>query len=66
MFLRTVGQKLRALDGHTAFILVPAEAQAALGMRPSWQRRLMNGPLPVVLARYELGRARARVPRRER
>jgi len=66
VFLRTVGQKLRALDGHTAFILAPAEAQAALGMRPTWQRRLMNGPLAVMLARYELGRARASVRRRER
>jgi 23S rRNA G2445 N2-methylase RlmL len=63
VFLRTLGQRLRTLDGHTAFLLAPAEGHAALGMRPSWQRKLMNGPIPVVLARYELGRA-SRVVRR--
>jgi putative N6-adenine-specific DNA methylase len=60
VFLRTLGQRLRALDGHVAFVLAPADAQAELGMRATWQRRLMNGPLAVLLARYELGRARGR------
>jgi 23S rRNA G2445 N2-methylase RlmL len=64
VFLRTLGQRLRALDGHTAFLLAPAEAQAALAMRATWQRRLMNGKIPVVLARYELGRARRGTIRR--
>ena len=64
VFLRTLGQRLRTLDGHTAFLLAPADGHAALGMRASWQRKLMNGPLPVVLARYELGkRATLRRPR---
>ncbi len=62
VFLRTLGQRLRALDGHTAFLLLPAAAHAALAMRATWQRKLMNGPIPVILARYELGRARARLP----
>jgi putative N6-adenine-specific DNA methylase len=60
-FWRTLGQRLRTLDGHTAFLLCHAEMLRALAMRPTWQRRLMNGPLPVVLARFELGRQRARV-----
>lgn len=64
VFLRTLGQRLRALDGHTAFLLAPAAGHGALGMRASWQRKLMNGPIPVVLARYELGRARGPVRRR--
>jgi putative N6-adenine-specific DNA methylase len=64
VFLRTLGQRLRALDGHTAFLLAPPAGHAALGMRASWQRKLMNGPIPVVLARYELGRARGPARRR--
>lgn len=55
VFLRILGQRLRTLDGHIAFLLAPAEAHAALGMRATWQRKLMNGPLPVTFARYELG-----------
>jgi putative N6-adenine-specific DNA methylase len=57
VFLRIFGQRLRTLDGHVAFLLAPAAGQAALGMRATWERKLMNGPLPVTLARYELGRA---------
>jgi putative N6-adenine-specific DNA methylase len=63
-FWRALGQRLRTLDGHTAFLLANAEMLRALGMRPSWQRRLMNGPLPVTLARFELGRQRANLRRR--
>jgi putative N6-adenine-specific DNA methylase len=56
VFLRSLGQRLRGLDGHTAFLLLPPAGHAALGMRASWERRLMNGPLAVTFARYELGR----------
>jgi 23S rRNA G2445 N2-methylase RlmL len=66
VFLRTLGQRLRTLDGHTAFLLAPASGQGALGMRASWERKLMNGPIPVVLARYELGRARGDTHRQRR
>lgn len=63
VFLRTLGQRLRTLDGHTAFLLAPSSAQSALGMRASWERKLMNGPISVVLARYELGRGAPVRPR---
>src|SRR5262249_5870909 len=62
-FARTLGQRLRTLDGHTAFLLVRPEMLRALAMRPTWQRRLMNGPLQVLLARYELGRQRGNLRR---
>jgi putative N6-adenine-specific DNA methylase len=58
-FYRALGARLRALDGHTAFLLVPPDAPRALGMRPTWQRRWKNGPLTVSLCRFELGRRRA-------
>jgi putative N6-adenine-specific DNA methylase len=64
VFLRTLGQRLRALDNHTAFLIAPPTAHAALGMRATWQRKLMNGPIHVLLARYELGRGRGAVRRR--
>ncbi len=57
-FYRALGAHLRTLHGHAAFLLC-AEQVRELGMRPTWQRRLMNGPLPVTLSRFELGRARA-------
>ena len=56
IFWRAFGQHLRTLDGHTAFLLGPKAAASAIGMRPTWVRPLMNGPIPVELARYELGR----------
>jgi putative N6-adenine-specific DNA methylase len=55
-FWRAFGQRLRALPGHTAFVLVPdGPAVDWLGMRPRWSHGLMNGPLPVHLCRYEMG-----------
>jgi hypothetical protein len=35
-------------------------------MRATWERRMMNGPIPVVFARYELGRHAGRPPARQR
>ena len=56
-FWRGLSWHLRTLDGHTAFILCGSpEMTAAVGIRPAWERRFMNGPLPVILARFELGR----------
>ena len=55
-FWRTLGRTLRGLDGHTAYLLVRPEMMRDLGMRPSWERRMKNGPLTVTLARFELGR----------
>jgi putative N6-adenine-specific DNA methylase len=57
-FWRQLGGRLRTLDGHTAFLLASSPLLARLGMRPTWTRRLMNGPLAVSLCRYELGRQR--------
>lgn len=60
-FYRTFGGHLRTLAGHTAFLLVPPEGARLLGMRPSWERRLRNGPIAVTLCRFELGgRSRTR------
>jgi putative N6-adenine-specific DNA methylase len=56
-FWRAIGQKWKQLHGHTAFVLVPdGPAATWLGMRPSWSKPLMNGPIKVALNRYELGR----------
>ncbi len=60
-FYRSLAAGLRTLAGHTAFLLLPtADAPRLLGMRPTWQRRLKNGPLTVHLSRFELGRQRQR------
>lgn len=59
IFWRAFGAHLRTLDGHTAFLLGPKAAAHAIGMRPTWTRPLMNGPIPVELRRYELGRGDA-------
>jgi 23S rRNA G2445 N2-methylase RlmL len=54
---RALGQRWKQLHGHTAFLLVPdGPAGTWIGMRPSWSKKLMNGPLPVAFNRYELGR----------
>jgi putative N6-adenine-specific DNA methylase len=54
-FWRAFGQRLRTLRGHTAFVLVPdGPAEHWLAMRPAWTWKLMNGPLPVTLCRYDL------------
>jgi putative N6-adenine-specific DNA methylase len=59
-FWRAIGQKWKLLHGHTAFLLVPdGPAASWLGMRPSWSKPLMNGPLEVAFNRYELGRTPA-------
>jgi putative N6-adenine-specific DNA methylase len=56
-FWRAFGQRLRTLDGHTAYVLVPdGPAQKWIAMRPTWSAPLMNGPLAVTLCRFELGR----------
>jgi 23S rRNA G2445 N2-methylase RlmL len=55
-FFRAFGQRLRTLDGHRGLVLAPADVQRWLGLRPSWQTPLMNGPIEVSLARFELGR----------
>ncbi len=61
---RALGQRWRTLHGHTAFLLVPdGPATTWLGMRPTWSKRLMNGPIPVALNRYELGKQTAARPR---
>jgi 23S rRNA (guanine2445-N2)-methyltransferase len=60
-FFRALGTRLRALDGHTGFLLLPSlRLLSPLGLRPTWQRRLKNGPLDVWLCRFELGRQRRR------
>jgi putative N6-adenine-specific DNA methylase len=57
-FWRAFGQRLRTLDGHAAFLLVPrGPAEKWIGMRPRWSRPLWNGPLEVVLCRYDFGKA---------
>jgi putative N6-adenine-specific DNA methylase len=56
VFWRTLGTTLRRMRGWTAFVLVPPWALPALGLRPSWQRRLKNGPITVSLCRFELGK----------
>jgi putative N6-adenine-specific DNA methylase len=57
-FWRAFGQRLRTLKGHTAFVLVPdGPAENWLAMRPMWTWKLMNGPLPITLSRYDIGRA---------
>jgi len=54
---RAVGQRWKLLHGHTTFLLVPeGPAGTWLGMRPTWSKQLMNGPLKVAFNRYELGR----------
>lgn len=61
VFFRQLGQRLRAFSGYTAFLLVGGKDMArALAMRPTWERRFWNGPLPVTLCRYELGRRGAK------
>jgi putative N6-adenine-specific DNA methylase len=58
-FWRGLGITLRKLDGHTAFLFVPSPRMIKLlGMRPSWERKLRNGAIPVSLCRFELGRQR--------
>ena len=58
-FWRHLGSRLRQLNGHQAYLLVHGpDMKRELGMRPSWCRRLMNGPLAIELCRYELGRQR--------
>lgn len=57
-FYRQFGQRLRGLDGHRALVIAPEETLRWLGLRPAWATPLMNGPLPVMLARFELGRRR--------
>lgn len=60
-FWRALGAHLRTLDGHVAFLLSASDAMSrAFGMRSTWQRKLMNGPIAVTLGRYELGRRRPR------
>jgi 23S rRNA G2445 N2-methylase RlmL len=59
-FFRAFGARLRTLDGHTAYLLGSDVMTRSLGMRPTWSRRLMNGPIPVTLQRYELGRQQSR------
>jgi len=56
VFWRSLGTALRRLRGHTAFLLMPPALLAPLAMRPTWQRRLKNGPLTVHLCRFELGK----------
>jgi putative N6-adenine-specific DNA methylase len=51
-----LGTALRRLRGHTAFVLLPRAALPALRLRPTWERRLKNGPITVALCRFELGR----------
>jgi putative N6-adenine-specific DNA methylase len=58
-FWRSLGAHLRTLDGHTAFLLCSPAMIRAFGMRPTWERKLRNGPLAVSLCRYELGRGGA-------
>ncbi len=55
-FWRALGAHLRTLDGHTAFLLGSPAMIRAFGMRPTWERKLRNGPISVSLCRYELGR----------
>jgi putative N6-adenine-specific DNA methylase len=58
-FWRGLGAHLRTLDGHTAFLLCASkDMERSLGMRPTWQHWLKNGPISVALCRYELGRQR--------
>jgi putative N6-adenine-specific DNA methylase len=63
-FFRVFGARLRTLDGHTAFLLGAERGKGGLsrviGMRPTWSRKFMNGPIPVSLHRYELGRQQRR------
>jgi putative N6-adenine-specific DNA methylase len=54
-FTRAFGQHLRRLDGHRAFVLAPEKTQRWLAMRAAWSTQLKNGPIDVVLARYQLG-----------
>jgi putative N6-adenine-specific DNA methylase len=54
-FWRAFGQRLRTLKKHTVFVLVPdGPAENWLAMRPAWTWKLMNGPLPVSLNRYDI------------
>jgi putative N6-adenine-specific DNA methylase len=54
-FWRAFGQRLRTLSGHQAFVLIPdGPARDWLAMRPRSQVPLMNGPLAVTLAGYEI------------
>ena len=54
-FWRIFGGRLKAMNGHVAFVLGTDAVVRSLGMRPTWDRKLRNGPLAVSLCRYELG-----------
>ncbi|MBI4511168.1 MAG: RNA methyltransferase [Deltaproteobacteria bacterium] len=54
VFWRTMGAHFRGLPGHAIFLLCGSPQMArSLGMRPTWQRRMMNGPIPITLCRFE-------------